>query len=155
MKEIVGNLWYYFGKSGYQIVITTNGFVRKDGCAVMGRGCAFEAARKFPDLPKLLGKSLRKNGNIVKLFRPDSKRDASRPERMLLVFPVKHNWYDDADVELIKKSALVLKAAALFSPEIKYVLPRPGCGNGNLAWEDVKPLLQDLPDNVLVIHRER
>jgi len=35
--------------------------------------------------------------------------------------------------------------------EIKGNLPRPGCGNGHRTWEEVKPLLDGLPDNVWVI----
>lgn len=33
------------------------------------------------------------------------------------------------------------------------VLPRPGCGNGRLTWEQVKPVIKFLPDNVWVISR--
>ena len=51
MIETSGNLWH-FHTQGRWVVTTTNGSVRKDGCAVMGRGVAREAAAK------LLGRSL-------------------------------------------------------------------------------------------------
>lgn len=148
MKEIKGSLWSFFGKPGYMVMITTNGFVRKDGCAVMGRGCAFEAARRFPDLPKLLGESIQKNGNVVTVLCPGKK---PKPFHTITTFPVKHNWYEDADPELIRSSAVKLHTMASVAVNAKFILPRPGCGNGHLKWEDVRPLVADLPDNVLVI----
>jgi hypothetical protein len=51
VKEIVGNIWDYYDK-GHWIVITTNGIVNKNGEAIMGRGVALEAAKKFKDLPR-------------------------------------------------------------------------------------------------------
>lgn len=51
MKEVYGDIWEYH-KQGYWIVITTNGFVKKNGCAVMGRGVAKQAVTKYPSLPK-------------------------------------------------------------------------------------------------------
>jgi hypothetical protein len=47
VKELFGNLWEFDGI----IVITTNGFVKRDGTCVMGRGCAKQATIKLPGLP--------------------------------------------------------------------------------------------------------
>lgn len=151
MKEIKGDLWEFYGKEGFAVLITTNGFVRKDGKAVMGRGCAREAIDKVgADFPEVLGKAIKDHGNI--LLRPYGSDDAYS-ECQVLTFPVKHNWWEMADPKLIRKSALALKKLARKSPDYVFVLPRPGCGNGQLRWGNVKPLIADLPDNVLVIHK--
>jgi len=42
MKEVIGNIWNYYNKGNW-IVITTNGTIKKNGEAVMGRGVALEA----------------------------------------------------------------------------------------------------------------
>jgi hypothetical protein len=39
--------------------------------------------------------------------------------------------------------------------EAKILLPRPGCGYRGLLWEDIKPLIDPiLPNNILVISKE-
>lgn len=144
MRTITGNLWDYFGNAEkYAVCITTNGFVKKDGTAVMGRGCAREACYRIPNLPTTLAAHIKKNGNVACYLKAG-----------LISFPVKHAWYEDADPVLISKSAEWLQREAELTPHITYILPRPGCGNGKLKWENVKPLLVSLPDNVLVIAYE-
>jgi hypothetical protein len=147
MKEITGNLWDYYGKPKTYLCITTNGFVKKDGTAVCGRGCAKEANIKHPDFAENLGWLLITEGNKFQWVLP-----------YLYAFPVKYNWWEKADLKLIRKSALELKDCITKICEIhggaidiKFILPRPGCGNGGRTWEEVKPLLEDLPDNVFVI----
>jgi hypothetical protein len=54
VKEVFGDLWGFGGI----IVITTNGFVKRDRTCVMGRGCAKQAAIRFPGLPNKLGTGL-------------------------------------------------------------------------------------------------
>lgn len=143
MIERVGNLWT---EPADFRVITTNGTVRRDGCAVMGRGCAKEAARLFPRLPRLLGEMLQRSGNRVYFF----EREQLGADCGLFTFPVKHHWAEPADPSLIAQSV------AQFAPQLlgsaTYVMPRPGCGNGQLAWKDVRPLLLKLPDSVTVVH---
>ena len=39
MKEVKGDIWNFYNK-GYWIVIPTNGTVKRNGEAVMGRGVA-------------------------------------------------------------------------------------------------------------------
>lgn len=142
MKEVVGDLWDYM-KPKHMLCITTNGTIKANGECVMGQGCAAQAKRRFPELPLELGKAIRANGNIVQTIWT-----------VLLAFPVKHNWYEHADLDLIKRSTQQLMVLALQSPEKTFVLPRPGCGNGKRYWQtDVKPIVGVLPDNVLVISR--
>jgi hypothetical protein len=141
MKEVSGDLWTY--PADWR-GITTNGFVKTNGALVMGRGCAKEARDKIPDLDAKWGAQIKYYGNVVMLD----------PENKLFTFPVKHRWWEDADLELIEESAKNLGEITRGDPEGIYLLPRPGCGNGGLNWEDVKPLLEDLPDNVLVITNE-
>jgi hypothetical protein len=139
MKEIVGNLWDYYNV-GFVVCITTNGFVKNNGEAVMGRGCAFEATQRFPDIRKQLGEHILRHGNTPVWLNIG-----------LVTFPVKHSWWEEADLRLIQESARWLFEAAQSLPQRQFVLPRPGCGNGRLCWADVKPCLEFLPDNVLVI----
>lgn len=136
MIEVTGNLWTY--PADYRI-ITTNGARRADGCAVMGRGCAREAAVKWPVFPAVLGARLRKFGNHVHLFR----------DFRLLTFPVKHHWQELADLQLIAQSVAEISLMGVL--DFEYVMPRAGCGNGGLTWDVVQPLLAILPDNFKVI----
>lgn len=140
MKEAIGNLWDFKGVK----CITTNGFVKANGSCVMGRGCAKEAMIKYPKLPFELGKRIKKDGNHVFLF-PQYDWGG------IITFPVKHNWWEKADIALIERSAeeLMNCTKVLVNP---IYLPRPGCGNGNLKWEDVRKVLKPiLSDQIIVI----
>ena len=145
MIEVKGNLWTYPADVR---VITTNGTVKKNGECVMGRGCAKEAAQRMKEVPKILGNLLRAHGNHCHiLFR-------GNPlclNAVLVSFPVKHAWYERADLALIEQSAKELANLADDQGWIdgwgKIVLPRPGCGNGGLKWEDVRPVLEPILDD--------
>lgn len=129
MKEIVGDLWSYYLKPDTTIFITTNGEWNAKGLAVMGRGCAKEAAERFHGIRSQLAQLLRDNGNVVQELREG-----------LWSFPVKHHWKERADIELITRSAATVMGMALKAPEHTFVIPRPGCANGKLDWErDVRP----------------
>lgn len=147
VREDSGNLWDWWGL-GHWVAVTTNGYVRNDGHAVMGRGCALEARQKFPEFPKEFGRALLTFGN--RLFRFESYR--------IITFPVKYNWWERADLGLIRDSCLQLESLLndkVNAPPVVY-LPRPGCGNGQLDWlTEVKPVIQDLlSDRVVVIDRK-
>lgn len=141
MREAEGDLWNFAESLDAIICITTNGFVKKNGEGVMGRGCAAQAKKRHPLLPLSLGEQITIMGNHVNPLRPN-----------ILSFPVKHNWWEPADLELITRSATELAAVAQQFPNKIFYLPRPGCGNGSRDWFEVKPLIENiLPDNVVVI----
>lgn len=143
MKELKKNLW----DCGPVIVITTNGYVRKDGGLVMGRGCALEAMRRFPAIVYHLGHEIKTHGNHVHYLYKYNGYE-------IFSFPVKHNWWAKADIKLIERSASELFDKVVLMKIDRIYVPRPGCGFGTLNWEEVKPVLEKIwDDRFIVVHK--
>ena len=154
MIEVRGDLWKYPADIR---VITTNGSVNRSGNAVMGRGCALEAATTWPQMPGVLGRQLKANGNHVYVIGlPDPVETF-----WLLTFPVKDTWSERARTELIIRSCKeLLDTVARLEAEaedfLEVVMPRPGCGFGGLRWGAVKVILDHyLDDRFRVITWDR
>jgi hypothetical protein len=143
VKEIKDDIWNYHAK-GTWICVTTNGFVKKNGEAVMGRGIALQAKIRFPDLPMELGRLIKSEGNRVLYFT----------KYRLITLPVKHNWFENADLGLIDVS---IRDLATIREDSGYLvqgtiyLPRAGCQNGNLNWKDVKPIYKKYLNSTFVV----
>ena len=136
MKEANGNLWVFRGERAEWICITTNGFVKNNGHCVMGRGCAKEANEKF-NISAEIGGLIKQYGNRVLVLH----------DIRIITFPVKHKWFEIADLSLIEKSAhQLIEVCDKFMIE-KVYMPRPGCGNGKLDWNNVKPVLANILDD--------
>lgn len=144
MREIESELWT---TPADLRCITTNGHVTREGKAVMGRGCALEAKGALADIDFMLGHLLQVHGNrVLRLTRVNGAELAS--------FPVKHHWREKADPELIRRSADQLREMADKFGYKNVVLPRPGCGNGGLVWDDVKLILAPrLDGRFTVVHK--
>jgi hypothetical protein len=138
MQELTGDICDYQGRA--VIVITTNGSLTKDGRAILGRGCARQAGERFPDLPLRLGRLIRDNGNHVQLLGDG-----------LVSFPVEDSAWSLPDMRLIARSAAELLQLADKEGWDAIVIPRPGCGGGGLAWEEVMPLLTDCFDGRFIV----
>jgi hypothetical protein len=137
MIQRKGNIWL---SGADAICVTTNGNVKANGEAVMGRGIALEAAKFYPGLPVELGKEIRKKDNHVFHFPLSNDHVPNNP--VIVTFPTKEHWMDDSDRILILKSAIELVKLSQDNLWKRIAIPRPGCGNGRLDWElDVKPTL--------------
>ena len=146
------------------LCITTNGFVKSNGYCVMGKGCAKQLSTYDPNVPRTLGTLIRTNGNITQIIG-----EYGVP---VLAFPVKpisdisngHNavkhmqpqfavgaripgWACKADLSIIIDSARALVALADTHGWKQVLLPRPGCGAGELSWNDVYPVLNQILDD--------
>jgi hypothetical protein len=138
MFEAVGDIWNYADSA--VIVITTNGSLTRDGRAIFGRGVARQAAGKYPDLARKLGSLLKNEGNQV--------FDLGNG---IVSFPVEETPWSLPDLRIISRSAQELRQLADYSGWRKVIVPRPGCGGGGLAWEDVRPLLSLWLDERFVV----
>lgn len=144
MREIAGDLWVLPGDAR---CITTNGTRKKGDRGVMGRGVAKQARDRYLGLERRLGRHLLRWGNHVGVLI-DAGEDALMP---LVAFPVKHEWHQAADIELIKQSCLELVVLADVRGWGTVLLPRPGCGNGHLRWANVEVVLRPRLDDRFVV----
>lgn len=130
------------------LCITTNGDTNKLGLAIMGKGIALQSSKHYPGLSNNLGAKIKTWGEA-----PFGGILSQTPR--LFSFPVKYHWRDKADLSLIKWSTQVLATFLRNTGQERVVLlPRPGCGNGGLDWEDVEPIVSRLPDCVWVVTNE-
>lgn len=188
MLELRGNMfdpltWQYINGQRADILfdaicITTNGFRKNNGYAVMGRGCAKEVKQRFStyELDKILGQSIQTNGNNVSILinhhtTPIPYSIISFPVKPISIkcSPNKDNvvkhmqqqfkpgntvpgWAAIADKELIIRSARQLMDLIAKMNYQAVVMPRPGCGAGELNWLEVKRIIESiLDDSVYVI----
>lgn len=163
MKEIYGNL---FDQNCDAICITTNGYINKKGEAVMGRGCAYQASKLWPEIPAKLGHRLSEYGNKTRLiWRADYRviafpvKPASvvcAPNSSNVVGHMKHSFREGqtvpgcfalAEPDIIVRSAKQLVTLANTYNLKKVVLPRPGCGAGELDYKDIRNLIKNILDD--------
>lgn len=138
MLETVGDIWEYAATG--VIVITTNGSLTKDGRAIFGRGVARQAAHRHPDIAEKLGRLLAEQGNHV--FDLGCG---------IVSFPVEETPWSLPDLRIVARSAEELRRLADRSGWPQVVVPRPGCGGGGLAWQDVKPILAPWFDGRFIV----
>ena len=165
MKQAKGNM---LNIDCDALVITTNGYVKRDGSCVMGRGCAKQVADLVPEIPFMLGAAIKKHGNRVNFIMHQVNTNIdliSYPVKPVMVVNngtnlVNHmakrvkigdsigGWAAKATMELIIEMAWELSEMADNNPQWKnIILPRPGCGAGELTWEQVEPHLTVILDD--------
>lgn len=174
MKVIEKNMWDYLDIAD-AICITSNGFVKKSGRAVMGRGCALEARDKFKDIDLALGYHIKDRGNTPGVIHKHGKTSiVSFPVKRastvydliiepLLVAHMKRKfklgdvvpgWALKAELRIIEASAKALRSMIDRNKWETIIITQPGCMNGELAWEDVEPILDRfLGDKVICVRK--
>jgi hypothetical protein len=161
------------------ICITTNGFVKRSGAAVMGAGVAKQAKKRWPYIDYQVGENIDLFGNVPFLLTVERDGAIYIRDRTyevpyhVLTFPVKPSkgvcepnrdnlvpwarsrydpgqevpgWHLKADLKLIEQSADELEQLVDHYGWQKVAVPAPGCGNGGLTWEEVRPVLEKFFD---------
>lgn len=155
MKSIQGDIWDFW-RQGKTIAITTNGFVKTDNRAVMGRGVAKQALEIVDrNLDKRLGALLIEFGNVPHMIAPNlitfpvkTTQGLCQGDKLNVVPHMRNRYeYDDivpgwalmADLWIIGHSMSCLDELHERGFVGDVWMPKPGCGAGGLKWEDVKP----------------
>lgn len=116
---------------------------------VMGKGIALQFKRAYPvNYAAYRAACAAGEIRLGKVFVFDSARLG--PRRYVINFPTKGHWRADSKLSDIQ-TGLADLVRVLREREIGSVaIPALGCGNGGLAWKDVRPLIErafaSLPD---------
>lgn len=150
------------------VCITTNGYFTYKMEAVMGRGVALQASKKWPVIKRKLGYMLQTHGTHVFIVLKRSRKN-DRPY-YVINFPVKPKsgkskgrknvtrrlqsrfkegswvpgWAMKASLKVIEQSARELVSLAKARGWHRVVLPKPGCGAGELDWVDVRAVIKPI-----------
>lgn len=143
LRYVEGDLF----SSPAQVIVNTVNTV-----GVMGKGIALEFKKRYPEMfdhyKKICDKHNLVIGKLMLWYAPD---------HWLLLFPTKEHWRNPSKIEYIEKGlmAFVRKYADYNITSIAF--PKLGCGNGELSWKDVRPLMEkylsDLPIDVYIYQR--
>lgn len=150
MQERFGDIWSMFGEPGHIVLITTNGVVN-NGQLVMGRGIALEAVKRLHGIAETYGRIIY-NAPMVgeRPFMAHKYHLIILEKTGCGILQTKYHWRNPSPVELVRESLCLLEEYALENPDITLHTVWPGCGNGGLDRDQVRPFLQLLPDNVVV-----
>lgn len=178
-----GNVWVALGEVD-AICVTTNGCIKRNGRAVMGRGIARTACDLFPNIDITLAADLRSEGlRVVTLCQPPdntaivafptkgtdyvlTEEDVTSGAYKQFVMPdflasqlrrptpgsVVPGWACRSDLALIRQSCQQLVELTNQTGWTEIHLPMPGCGNGGLQPQHVRPILEEHFDDRFTVY---
>ncbi|MBE6436414.1 MAG: phosphatase [Akkermansiaceae bacterium] len=116
---------------------------------VMGKGIALSFKKRYPAMferyKAICEKGLLKTGKLMLFYEADY---------WVLLFPTKEHWRNPSKLEYIEAGLQKFVQTYAEKGIDSIAFPRLGCGNGELDWNDVKPImekyLKKLPINVYI-----
>lgn len=134
IEYIEGNIF----DSPAQVIVNTVNTV-----GVMGKGLALSFKQRYPDMFESYKTVCEKHqltiGKLMLYYKPD---------HWILLFPTKENWRNPSKLEYIEKGLLKFVQTYAQKNINSIAFPRLGCGNGELDWDDVKPLMEKYLKNL-------
>lgn len=140
IEYVEGNIF----DSPAQVIVNTVNTV-----GVMGKGLALEFKNRYPQMFEKYKAACEKH-----TFAIGKLMLISAPDHMLLLFPTKENWRYPSKLSYIEQGLKHFCDNYAQRGITSIAFPKLGCGNGELDWDDVRPLmeryLKDLPIDVYI-----
>ena len=133
-----GNVWEEQQHKNSLILVTTNSFIKRNGCLTMGAGSAKQCRDKFPNIDLILGTQI-KHLSIYGLIVSSDWTSFN-----VGFFQTKTDWKLNSDLKLIKYSFECLNKWMDNHNGVPVHLVYPGINNGCLKEEDVFPIIPQL-----------
>ena len=119
-------------ESPAQVIVNTVNTV-----GVMGKGLALSFKQRYPKMfekyKTICEKHLLTTGKLMLFYEAD---------HWLLLFPTKENWRNPSKLEYIEKGLMKFVQTYAEKNITSIAFPRLGCGNGELNWDEVRPLME-------------
>jgi hypothetical protein len=167
-KHYCGDLWHLWDTwgnvDGAVLAITVNATATNphgrplelgQRFGVMGKGCALQAARRWPDLQRWWSSKVANGfGGCWHCSPIDPDPPGSLLDRRVGVLVTKINWWENSTVALVSLGLEELSHWARGAEKAgrdRFILPLPGAGCGNLDPELCKSLCRQYLDERFVI----
>ena len=129
-----------FRASGF-IIVTTNSFLTSEEKLVMGKGAAWQLKMKVPGIDRIFGKMINEKFSHLGCYGLIFHRRYG-------AFQVKYMFSEVARMELIRHNTTLLSQIAVKHHRSIFNINYPGIGNGRLKEDQVRPVIEKLPQNV-------
>ncbi len=106
---------------------------------VMGKGLALQFKKAFPEGFREYEAACKRDEVVV--GRMHVVQRLMRP-RLIFNFPTKKHWRQPSKLEYIRDGLVDLAAQIRALKVASIAVPPLGCGNGGLAWRDVRPRIE-------------
>lgn len=108
---------------------------------VMGKGIALQFKKKFPEMYEAYRAACEAGEVGPGRMHVFEQRGSLNP-RYIFNFPTKRHWRSPSRMEDIHTGFAALKEEIEKRGVRSVALPSLGCGNGGLAWRDVRPAIE-------------
>lgn len=119
-------------ESPAQVIVNTVNTV-----GVMGKGIALSFKKRYPEMYEryktVCEQGLLRTGKLMLFYESDY---------WVLLFPTKENWRHPSKLEYIEAGLQKFVQTYAAKGITSIAFPRLGCGNGELKWDDVRPLME-------------
>ncbi len=151
INSVRGNLWDYWDQ-GWKVVVTTNiGWDPKnENRNNMGAGMALQACCRWPWLASWYGEHCMRFGANTPVIELDRLRLIFLPVKPLLPLNPAMSWNQTAKLSLIARGL-----PQLAQHDGNIAMAWPGCGNGWLDPEELRPAMDDFFDIRATVQRAR
>lgn len=128
IEYIEGNIF----NSPAQVIVNTVNTV-----GVMGKGLALSFKKRYPKMFEAYKRACDKHqltiGKLMLYYAPD---------HWILMFPTKENWRNPSKLEYLEAGLHKFVNTYAEKGITSIAFPKLGCGNGELLWSDVKPVME-------------
>lgn len=119
-------------ESPAQVIVNTVNTV-----GVMGKGLALSFKQRYPDMFESYKLACEKHQ-----FTMGKLMLYQEADHWILLFPTKENWRNPSKLEYIEKGLMKFVNSYADKHISSIAFPKLGCGNGELNWDDVRPLME-------------
>jgi len=107
---------------------------------VMGKGLALQFKRRFPSNYEVYAGACRRGEvQVGRMLVVKTVRHTA--PRFIINFPTKKHWRDPSRLEYVRAGLIALVSEVKTRGIRSIAIPPLGCGNGGLAWSEVRPLI--------------
>lgn len=128
IEYIEGNIF----DSPAQVIVNTVNTV-----GVMGKGIALSYKKRYPEMFEVYRRACEKHqlliGKLMLYYAPD---------HWILMFPTKEHWRNPSKIEYLEAGLSKFVNTYAEKGITSIAFPRLGCGNGELSWNAVKPIME-------------